>query len=369
MNRHIAAITQITLCTLIGAAALGQQKKTTGYTITGHVKGLADQKVYISHYLDGGQILDSTESKNGAFVLKGVSPGAYWHYVRAEKYRGGFPLFVENTTITVETDTTFKDPQVTGSATHIQYKEFAAIFQMIHEKAASPHYKFIEFEKTKDSAVYRQAKKEWDEVGQEADSLFTEFVRRNPSSPVAAFAIQDRFVNYNNPMKIEECYKLLKPGALNSTYGKQITEYRKIAALTAIGVKPSFTVVDTTGKKVSLKNFKGQYVLVDFWASWCGPCRKENPNIVKAYQKYHDKGFEVVAISLDDKRAAWIKAIQTDKLPWIHLSDLQAWKSDLVMQYGIKSIPTSFLVDKDGKIIAKNLRGKDLEDTLAGLLQ
>lgn len=353
---------------LLSASLLLAQKKDNTFSITGSVKGLGDGKVYISHYLKDQNVLDSTEMKDGKFVLTGSTPGPYFHFIRFEKLPGGVGLFVENKPMTLELDTTFKDVRITGSATQPLYKEFTDIFAYIHKKAGIPNRKFQEFSRTKDSAIYHEAKKEWDEVGLEADSLFTDFVKRYPASPVAAFVIQDRFINYTNPIKIEECYALLKPEALNSTYGRQVTEYRKIQQRTAIGTKPTFTLADTTGKKVSLRNFRGQYVLVDFWASWCGPCRKENPNIIKAYEKYHDKGFEVVAISLDDKRAPWIKAIHTDKLPWKHLSDLKGWKSDLAIEYGIRSIPASFLVDKEGKIIAKNLRGKDLEAKLEELL-
>lgn len=110
-------------------------------------------------------------------------------------------------------------------------------------------------------------------------------------------------------------------------------------------------------------------VLVDFWASWCGPCRKENPNLVKAYAKYHDKGFEIIGVSLDDKKESWLKAIEADKLVWLHASDLKCWKSDLAAEYGIKSIPTSFLVDAEGRIIAKDLRGDALEKKLETLFK
>lgn len=367
MNKNIKAITQATLFTLLGTAAFAQ-KKSAGYTINGTVQGLKDGKVYISHSVNNETILDSTEMKDGKFAFTGTVPGPYQHFIRFEKIRGGISLFVENQPMTVQLDTTWQDSKVTGSASQPLYQEFIDIYFYIHKKAGIPNGKFQQASKTKDTALYNEAKKEWDAIGLESDSLMVDFVKRHAGSPVAPYVIIDRFINYTNPAKIEACYALLKPAALNSTYGKEVTKYREIQARTAIGAKPSFVLLDTTGKKVSLKDFKGQYVLVDFWASWCAPCRKENPNIVKAYAKYHEKGFEVVAISLDDKKAPWLKAISTDGLPWKHISDLKGWKSDLAIQYGIRSIPASFLVDKDGKIIAKNLRGKELEAKLEELM-
>jgi thiol-disulfide isomerase/thioredoxin len=367
MKRILLTITQITCYTLFCLTTSAQQKKG-GYSITGTVNGMADGKVYISHSIDNKEITDSTVIKDGKFMFTGTTPGPYQHFIRFEHTRRQVGIFVENKPIRIDTDTSFQDIRVTGSGSHQLYREFIDIFGYIHQKAGIPNRKFQQAAQTKDSVLHAEAKKEWDAIGVEADSLFTDFVRRHPASPVAPYVIIDRFINYLNPLKIEECYKLLKPEALNSTYGKQVSQFRLILARTAIGVKPSFTMADTTGKKVSLRDFQGQYVLVDFWASWCGPCRKENPNVVKAYEKYHAKGFEVVAISLDDKRAPWIKAIHTDGLPWIHLSDLKGWKSELAAMYGITSIPASFLVDKEGKIIAKNLRGKDLEAKLEELL-
>lgn len=128
-------------------------------------------------------------------------------------------------------------------------------------------------------------------------------------------------------------------------------------------------MADTTGKHVTLSSLRGKYVLVDFWASWCGPCRKENPNVVAAYQKYHDKGFEILGVSLDDKKNLWEKAINADKLSWYHVSDLKGWRNQAAGLYMVKSVPSSFLLDKDGKIIAKNLRGEALHRKLAELLK
>ena len=125
---------------------------------------------------------------------------------------------------------------------------------------------------------------------------------------------------------------------------------------------------DTSGTKISLAGFKGKYVLVDFWASWCGPCRQENPNVVRMYNKYKDKGFEIFGVSLDENRDKWLKAIAMDKLTWPHVSDLKGWNSAAAQLYNIQAIPQTVLLDKEGKIIAKNLRGKALEDKLASLL-
>jgi len=367
MRNIIAAIIHLFLFMLIASGAQAQ-KKDKRYTITGTVKGLGNSKVYLGHYYQDQSILDSVMAKDGQFVFTGTVPGPLQHFIRFEKMTGGMTMFVENALITVETDTAWSAIKVTGSATQPLYDEFVNLYMYIHKKAGPTNSRMNTSYRAKDTSAYAAALKDMKVIMQEADSLYTDFVKRNPASPVAPYVIIDRFINYPNPVRMEECYALLEPAALNTVYGKQVTTYRQVMLRTAVGAKPAFALADSTGKKVALKDFKGQYVLVDFWASWCGPCRKENPNIVKAYQKYHDKGFEVLAISLDNKKDLWLKAIKADSLPWKHVSDLKGWQSELATLYGIKSIPASFLVDKEGKVIAQNLRGKDLEAKLEALL-
>jgi peroxiredoxin len=130
-----------------------------------------------------------------------------------------------------------------------------------------------------------------------------------------------------------------------------------------------FTLPDADGKDISLASYKGKYVLVDFWASWCGPCRAENPNVVKAYSRFKEKGFEILGVSLDDKKDKWQAAVQADNLAWTHVSDLKGWKNAVAEQYGIRAIPQNLLLDPQGVIIAKNLRGDALEKKLEEVLK
>lgn len=139
------------------------------------------------------------------------------------------------------------------------------------------------------------------------------------------------------------------------------------AAPAATEPAPGFTLKDMAGNTVSLSDFKGKVVYIDFWASWCGPCRKENPNVVAQYKKYKDKGFDILGVSLDRDHGAWKRAIEQDGLPWHHISDLKGWQSQHAQLYSINSIPQTVLVDKEGKIIARNLRGESLEAKLKEL--
>ncbi|GAA0528719.1 TlpA disulfide reductase family protein [Chitinophaga japonensis] len=215
---------------------------------------------------------------------------------------------------------------------------------------------------------------------QEADlqQSFISHAEKTPYPANAVFALS----MVNDPTKLIEQKQVINSiaqrfpdNSLVSSLSARISEMEQQAGagsgdeanMTAVKVgdtAPDFTLPDPSGKMVKLSSFRGKYVLVDFWASWCKPCRMENPNVVKAYQQYKDKNFTILGVSLDKKKEAWVQAIQADGLTWNHVSDLKFWDSAVVPLYGINAIPTNFLLDPQGKIIAANLRGNALEQKL-----
>jgi peroxiredoxin len=200
--------------------------------------------------------------------------------------------------------------------------------------------------------------------------LAKDYVATHPSSYVAAYEVLNYFSINPDVAELQALFNEFTPAMQVSYMGSRLKKILEAAILTDVGrPAPGFTQADIKGKPVNLSSYRGQYVLVDFWASWCGPCREENPNVLKAYRKFHSKGFTVLGVSLDNKKENWLEAVRKDGLPWTQVSDLQGWKNAAAVLYGVEGIPMNYLVDKDGKIIAKELRGEDLDKTLATSLQ
>jgi peroxiredoxin len=185
--------------------------------------------------------------------------------------------------------------------------------------------------------------------------------------------VLEQYAGYDiNAKQIEPLYESLPAILRQSPSGITFKERIETSKKTGVGAYAmDFTQNDTLGKPVALSDFKGKYVLIDFWASWCGPCRAENPNVVKAFNEYKDKKFTVLGISLDQpgKQQAWLDAIHKDNLTWTHVSDLKFWDNAVAKQYGIRAIPQNLLIDQDGKIIAKNIRGEELNKKLAEVIK
>ncbi|MEX2597720.1 MAG: TlpA disulfide reductase family protein [Salibacteraceae bacterium] len=191
------------------------------------------------------------------------------------------------------------------------------------------------------------------------------FIDEKPASLSSLAAIQ----NLDSDADLEY-YKKVVDALEGKVEGNDFYEAMKFqvekSQTLAVGSEaPEIALPQPNGQELKLSDLRGQYVLVDFWASWCGPCRRENPNVVRVYEKYHDKGFEILGVSLDKNSKAWLQAIEQDGLKWKHISDLKYWKSEVVPEYQIQGIPLTYLIDPEGKIVAKNLRGSALEEKLA----
>jgi len=329
---------------------------------------------------------DSVTVKNGMFELSVnyKEPTRYMFYSKYEaKKKGGYApygiLIAKPGAVYVKADMeTLANSVVENNPENDLYtgfiKQGAPDKQEIEDKLQEKFGGDVLKNLTPKSPKYAMISKYYHELNNDFNQKQMErlgiFIKLHPNAFASVYLLNMLVVNI--PAEKAQLY-YDELGGLYKNTSYAITAQKTIAAkiITAIGnMAPDFEQPDTAGKLIRLSDFRGQYVLLDFWASWCGPCREENPNVVKAYQQFHNKGFTVLSVSLDQpgKRAAWLNAIHHDHLTWTQVSDLLFWNNAVGILYGIKSIPQNFLIDKNGKIIAVNLKGDELNKKLSALL-
>ncbi len=309
------------------------------YTINGKINDVQHSIVYLSYQYNYRIYTDSAIIENGTFQLKGVIPEPLICTLKVAGNNQQVSFFVEKGSFSFEADSRkLYDGVLKGSKQNDVWNDYKRnYFGKLPKRGAPGDTAFL-------SAYGR------------AVSLFVE---RNTQWVAAAVIIYDKYIAHLDVKKATALYGQLNQEVQQSYYGKRILYRLESSKRISEGkIAPDFTLSDSSGNLYSLKQFRGKYVLVDFWASWCGPCRKENPTLKEAYRKYAGQGLEIVSISIDQDKRSWLNAVHTDQLQWLQLSDLNRFAVSL---YGISSIPKNFLLDPGGVIIAKDLRGEQLE--------
>ena len=353
-----------------------------GFTLKGKIGTLnAPAMVFLTYRDAGTSITDSAYLKDGFFTFTGkvtapVQAGLSIRHndpaagVNRPDYTG---FYLENAVITISSPDSARNARITGSKTNDDNITLTNMRRPYKRSADSlvAVYNAMSKEERQDSAFRKAAAHVMQVTAAGYDSLSRVFIKNHPESHISLLAFKEVELAYNFNPDLAAARFLKFPVSMRTTpLGKQLESIIETGRKTNTGVMAmDFTQTDPEGNKVKLSDYRGQYVLIDFWASWCAPCRAENPNLLKAYTTYQRNNFTILGVSLDEEeyKKAWLKAIEVDGMPWKQVSDLKGWKNEAAQLYGISAIPANFLVDPEGKIIARNLRGEELQEKLAAL--
>lgn len=352
------------------------QNNETAATISGTAKGVKDgTKIFASALGENNMPvpLDTAVVKNEKFTLELPDPETQTlNSLKLENTRGNVFFIHEDTAITFELyKDSLRTSKVVGGKNNALLMEYTHHLTVLGKEMNNLMNQFRKDPANRQNpAKIKEFQGKRQAIIEENAAFQKELVKNNPNSIVAVMALSDLMrSNSLTYLEKKEMFERLSSEVQNTALGKKIEDQLKTASATAVGNKaPKFSGPTPEGDTLALEDAMGKITLVDFWASWCKPCRKENPNIVRVYKKYHDQGLNIIGVSLDKSKAKWVEAIKADGLPWNHVSHLKYWRGPIAQKYGIRSIPAAFLLDENGVIVAKDLRGEELEKKVAELL-
>jgi peroxiredoxin len=355
------------------------------FTITGKapaIKGPA--KVYLNYRAGDTNVMDSAVINNGTFSFTGNVQGPTMARIILDHTGAGLAalgrtadtkvLYLANEKVTVNVKDSVNNATIAGSAINKEHDLYQKSLEAPQKtmEAINEEYMAATPEKRKEEAFMKGLQDRYAKAADEEKELQKKYMAAHPGSYFSLEALTQMAGPDMDLAVVEPLFNTLSPELQKSSKGVAFAKLMDAAKATQVGaVAPEFVQNDVNDKPVKLSDFRGKYVLLDFWASWCGPCRQENPNVVAAYNKYKDKNFTVLGISLDQpgKKDAWLKAIEKDGRAWTQVSDLKFWNNEVAALYGVRAIPQNYLLDPTGKIVAKNLRGEKLHETLEQLVK
>ncbi|WP_025146544.1 TlpA disulfide reductase family protein [Pedobacter jeongneungensis] len=337
---------------------------------------------FLDYYVDNQKVRDSLLLYNGAATFRGrINEPLQATLSLAQRpqdklhpydftSRNSIQLLLYPGQSNVQARDSLKGTMATGNIHLKEFYELQSAESAYRRKYTAPIYEEM-LKHKKEPELYAQLREKANRFGEAIrDSIYIPFIARHRNTPVGLLAFR-RYAGSIMDLSAEPLFGTLDVSIRNLPTAKAVLNQFNNIRKTAIGqLAPDFTQPDSTGRNLTLSALRGKYVLLDFWASWCGPCRLENPNLVSAYQKYGNKNFTILSVSLDRAagRQDWLKAIKADGLTWLHVSDLSYFNNAAAKLYGIQAIPQNFLIGPDGKILAKNLTGEHLKDVLAKYL-
>lgn len=365
------------LVVIIFLSILGCQEDPEGYAVSGQVENLEEGKmVYVSELGENNQPkkIDSVQVKNGKFSLDLAEvENPKLSFLNLEGQQGNVIFIAENEPITFQINKdSLSNSSVTGGKENELFYSYLDHLKGLNKTGMRIRTDMQkEYTSTRDSAKIVALQQEEEGLRDQDMQFKKNFVQENPDRFVSVLVLSD-MLNMGAPSnEVKELYETLSEDLKKGSLATSLKENLDKRSAVDIGSKaPEFTAPNPQGEQIALKDAMGKVTLIDFWAAWCKPCRVENPNVVKTYNKYHDQGFNIVGVSLDreGQKDRWMEAIEEDNLTWPQVSNLQFWDEPVAQLYGVRAIPAQFILDENGVIVAKNLRGEELDAKVKELL-